>query len=1650
MPQHHVPPARSAPGAMPHAAPEAQAPAGHVPQGEYRVPMPQARSASQVGGIPDGTPRAAAAEGYGLPDDLCRLPDQIKAQLSFLRQNGTGLGDLRQLAFAIMAEFMVQTNRDMPQGGPAPVYHIGTPARGGQSAPAETGRADQSYPKSLTHINSDDGFLRRPPPFVPDQRSVLRERDLNRDGAYQMPQTSGSNFVNPHVNSDYRSDPNGQRHQTNPPTTNMGRSDGFNPPRGPSRQTGELGGGDGNFQSQRFDAGYGATRLQEPRSPRPYQFAGQGRSDMPQAGAPNSDQRSGRYAAGNMTGPAGFRADGDLTMPAGVPTHSVGGDRYVNQGRTTELPEFLTSGVPVRANDPGYYQHRAPQGGNPPPISVHSSNVDDRRNPPYRYDHRVGDRVRVDDNGVDDGDPIDQTDPPREYPLDLSGYRVYPGKRGSPIEKVLRDLTMRLGKVALWTRSSSVHLAEHLRTVLKELRLFKLDHHVMIHFIRGTLATELQEVLEDRVPDHQIRGMTIHQFFNVLWKAVYPNRRETETKTYAEIFDFKRTDQDPEIYVIQLKSKYKLLRNTVPHDLGWDKDGLLVNLFTHGVNNRDLMEYIHKWDRNIRDIEVLHALVVEWMQCKQLTRQKKPTVAYFSKDDQGSPTEGLDDVIDAIQHDLDDACDSDEEAQVLQGWDEYDSALLGAVLTKRPEWHKTAKCHNCGRIGHLKRDCRQPIKNGEMSKSFCKICKSVHELGKCQKTNGNDTGTGAETKVKGILKKPYKGTPKFDKRKFAPKKFKPARAMAAEEGDNASDGESPRSDSDTESSFAVQLALSVECQELRTTDEEIYTSSTGNQRLPYPSNVPTGSLILDTGATSACFTRRWAVENNIKGIVRPLDRSIGVKTANGKATAYYSMDTVLEIPSQPKRSLYAMRCIVLESDTVLPLLVGAAVIDKIGKSYDINSSRMHLVNGQSVQWEKTQSGLRYLPIKQPRDDLAKRVLSRAGLDTKSYGKMPSKPEPSAYLMSAGGQGLEIYTSSKDVNLSDSEAELSSEDEPTESTNSEINVNLNSGESRLLTSDFVKTMVKQLHVELLHLGANGTYKKMQHIMTFKGMKQLIKNVLEQCPDCPELNPRHGDATIPFADLSKLSKGPNDIVAFDTLYLGDSQDGPKYVLVMVDIATRYCVIAAIDNQDSESVLNAYATRWRGTLGEAKQFYVDGGKEFKGCLQDYASERAIPVHTSATGSPSSNGIVERKNREIIKGVLAEMKRRNITKDLWPQAIPTVQDALNLRPNKGQTVSPIELMRPTSSHEGRTPSLMTLEAAVREGDETHNVLPPPRYETGETVLYRHPLDKFEKLESSWRTYTVARQVSPYVYQLMPKGESTHKSWYRVLGHVKYMRKYRDPDTEANVEGDKGDAKGDTQVDDIAKSDDEDEYIPPPLTIDDLRLGELVVWRNDAKGWKGISIGEVTALDTDENLVEIQQYGHPNNVSKELKDKIFQPGWVVKKLPFYAKVPPYAKKNTKWWFITSFENVLCRDVELTDDDRLPPEVVRAYENGVDGEVWADIAEAITLKWRLGQQDVFAAKETTHVNVRYNQMSPEGRAAQDAARTKELDKWMKHQVYKTVSAKAATSRPIPVQWIDTIKLKDGVRVAKSRLVVRGDWILEATSTPRPAHVSNGQ
>ncbi|XP_069971005.1 uncharacterized protein [Penaeus vannamei] len=190
----------------------------------------------------------------------------------------------------------------------------------------------------------------------------------------------------------------------------------------------------------------------------------------------------------------------------------------------------------------------------------------------------------------------------------------------------------------------------------------------------------------------------------------------------------------------------------------------------------------------------------------------------------------------------------------------------------------------------------------------------------------------------------------------------------------------------------------------------------------------------------------------------------------------------------------------------------------------------------------------------------------------------------------------------------------------------------------------------------------------------GAGAQIKRYCRSCPTCQKFSSKGSVKRVPMKNLPIISE-PFSRVAIDLVgpFSPASERGNKYVLTLIDYATRYPEAVALKNIDTITVAESLVEIF-SRVGIPREILSDRGSQFK---SDLMSEihRLLSVKALYT-SPyhaSCNGAVERLNgvlKSMIKKLCADHPRA------WDRFIPAALFAYREIPNDSLKFSPFELL--------------------------------------------------------------------------------------------------------------------------------------------------------------------------------------------------------------------------------------------------------------------------------------------------------------------------------------------------------------------------------------
>lgn len=158
-----------------------------------------------------------------------------------------------------------------------------------------------------------------------------------------------------------------------------------------------------------------------------------------------------------------------------------------------------------------------------------------------------------------------------------------------------------------------------------------------------------------------------------------------------------------------------------------------------------------------------------------------------------------------------------------------------------------------------------------------------------------------------------------------------------------------------------------------------------------------------------------------------------------------------------------------------------------------------------------------------------------------------------------------------------------------------------------------------------------------------------------------------------------------------------NGNRYILVVVDVFSRYVYTAALKRKEAGLVADALSDMISDEH-KPKHLLSDNGGEFMAEVKELCKELGIKRRFSRSYSPESNGLVEGINKIIRNKLNDAMVRYNTTQ--WVKYLPPATESWNLTKHGGMAQSPnfLYLSNDDDVEEERAEAKQTLETKAQK----------------------------------------------------------------------------------------------------------------------------------------------------------------------------------------------------------------------------------------------------------------------------------------------------------------------------------------------------------------
>lgn len=238
-------------------------------------------------------------------------------------------------------------------------------------------------------------------------------------------------------------------------------------------------------------------------------------------------------------------------------------------------------------------------------------------------------------------------------------------------------------------------------------------------------------------------------------------------------------------------------------------------------------------------------------------------------------------------------------------------------------------------------------------------------------------------------------------------------------------------------------------------------------------------------------------------------------------------------------------------------------------------------------------------------------------------------------------------------------------------------------------------------------------------------------------------RYRTAAEKFPRLKTKTLGINHIWSLDIAYmdkLAKQNNGMKYLLIAVDILSRFTRVAPMRGKTAPHTKKAFETMLGETMAQKPvKCWVDEGGEFEGEFKRFCEANGIHIYHTFTETKSS--FAERYIRTL-KSIVYKYMAANET-DRYIIQLPSIVKLMNSRVNRMIGMAPEDV---TSGH---TDYLLMLQ------ERPPKVNRRPKFRVGQTVRVAFKKDVFDKgykqsfSNEVYKVIRVSKQNQPITYVL-------------------------------------------------------------------------------------------------------------------------------------------------------------------------------------------------------------------------------------------------------------------------------------------------------------
>ena len=216
------------------------------------------------------------------------------------------------------------------------------------------------------------------------------------------------------------------------------------------------------------------------------------------------------------------------------------------------------------------------------------------------------------------------------------------------------------------------------------------------------------------------------------------------------------------------------------------------------------------------------------------------------------------------------------------------------------------------------------------------------------------------------------------------------------------------------------------------------------------------------------------------------------------------------------------------------------------------------------------------------------------------------------------------------------------------------------------------LIMLAHDEQGHNGFKRTYRSLQTVYYWKGMKRQIQLHCRRCRTCA----RHNIIAQEFSkEHFSAPAQPMEFIVMDLMgeFHPASSKGNRYALTAICMLTGFTFCIPLKNKTAEEVIKAYLNHICCVFGPSKKIPTDNGTEFKNKMWEEVYKLLRTQHSvTPIYSPQCNGRIEGFHR-FLKATVGKQIQKGLE---WDDLVWKATSAYNFFPTESSGISPFFLM--------------------------------------------------------------------------------------------------------------------------------------------------------------------------------------------------------------------------------------------------------------------------------------------------------------------------------------------------------------------------------------